>query len=390
VDAGGGTLLPVDFSLFSGASLSGRVLVGGKSYGFYGSVRPATRRENSVVELSAILNEVQAFPFVGGIQFRSFTTVDSAETTERAIAFSFGKDFYLLDRQLSLRSALTLADISGGQSASLPVFQSSIRAQAFDADLVTVTLGASVHAGKNPSGASLLKLYPELQTTVQLDKTHRVEAAYSPRVERGSLEQSLQENPYRQASTEIRHRDYSNAGEVSLESVWNNSLSSKVSANVQAIDDFPLLVDSLSSGWWQNLYAGRVTRTTIRAEMFAKFRSFDYFASSITLDLSKNSTTGEKLPYLPAYEFVAEYFRVISELWNLKTSLTILGAQETLLTPGVQLPGFSRIDATCSYKVNSLLTAQLSVRNLTDSRGERWRGYQEFPLIVLGGVSVNW
>lgn len=390
VETSGGTLLPSDLSLLDGADLSGRVFFGGTSYGFYGSVQPTLKRTNNFLELSAVLNQVQKFPFVGEIQFRSFTTVDSTETVERTIAFSFAKVLRIQDQPLSFRSELTLTDMSGGQSSSIPIFQSSLHSQAYEFDPVMITAGVSLYVGKNPAGQSFVKLYPELQTAVQLNETHRFVAAYAPRVQRASLEQNLQENPYRQASSEIRHRDISSSGRFAFESFWTRSLSSRVSVNVQSINDFPLLVDSSASGFWQNLYTGTVTRTTIRAEMFAKFKSFDYFASSITLDLSKNSSTGEKLPYLPAFEFVAEYVKVIGDRWKLRASLTIRGVQETQLTPGMQLAGFSQLNLSSSYEVNSFLSAQMSIRNLTNQRGERWRGYQEFPFVLCGGVSVNW
>jgi hypothetical protein len=390
IDASGGILLPEELSPFSGADLSGSVFFGGNAYGFYGSIRPMLKRENNVLEFSAMLSQTKKFPFAGGIRFRSFVTHDSAETAERTIALSFAKVLELLDRQLSLHSELTLTEIAGGQSSSYPISQTSVHSQVYDVAPVLVSAGLALYVGRNSKGVSFLRLYPELQTAVQLNATHRFVAAYEPRVQRSTLEQNLQLNPYLLASSEIRHKDISSSGRLAFESSWTGSLSSRVSAIVQSIDDYPFLVDSSSSGWWQNVYAGTVTMTTIRAEMFAKFRSFDYFASSITVDISKNSSTGGKIPYLPEYKFVAEYGKVLGERWKLCVSLTVSGVQETQLAPSATLRGFSQLNLGSSYEFNNVLSAQVSILNLLNQRFERWKGYQEFPLMLQAGVSVNW
>ncbi len=390
VSVNGGTSLPSGSGALEGSDLDGTISLGGTTYGFYGSSSPTLKRTNNFLELSAALRQTKDLPFDASAQVRSFTVEDSLQTSELAVSFSLAKEMVVQDLPIAVRSLITFAGISGSQSTSLPLFQATANTQSIDLGWIIMGGGISLFAGSSSGGQSFVKLYPTLQTGVQLNASHRFVAAFEPRVERRSLESDLAENPYRSAASQIRHTDYSGSGRFAFESVWSQAFSSRVSMSVQSIHDYPLLVDSAGSGFWQNLYTGTVTRTTFRVEMFAKFGSFDYFASSLSLNLSKNSTTGETLPYVPRIEIGAAYTRVIDARWRIETSLIIVGAQETALTAGNSLPRFSTLNVRSTYAITDLVSAQVSVRNLANDRAERWKGYQEFPFVLSAGVSLNW
>jgi hypothetical protein len=388
--AAGRTYLASNEPMIQNAALDGGLGYKSESFRFYGSTTPNLQRTISDFQLKAGI-ENQAtnnLPYSVGISLDNINVLDSSASANET-RFDLNLQTVLPIASLPLQmkfhgmiasGGLGFMDVSGGIQnywyAGL-LFEGSLH----------------VYWAQGMAGQSLFRLRPQLTVSYPITSQHCVYASYKPMVIPMTLASNIRVNRFLSAVSPIRHADVSNAGELGVESDWNEMVRSRVSLGVKSISDltmFSEFSDSSRHGIWTLAYNEHVTIITFCAEMVAKFESNDYFASTIMLRSIKDSFLGKQIPYYPTIEAGCRASHRFRTAIVVNADVRFVGEQQADLIGRSTVSGNTVIDVSGEYAPLDFLRLSIGIKNLTDARYETWRGYQEFPLTMYATVQVKW
>jgi hypothetical protein len=247
-----------------------------------------------------------------------------------------------------------------------------------------------VYWAEGMAGQSLFRLRPHLTVSYPMTSQHRIYVLYKPMIIPMTLASNIRINRFLSAASPIRHTDVSNAGEIGVESDWNEIVRSRVSLGVKSISDLTMYSDSSRQGVWTSVYNGNVTIITFCAEMVAKFESNDYFASTIMLRSIKNSFLGKRIPYFPLIEAGCRVSHRFKTAIVVSADVRFVGEQQTDFIEKSKISGYTVINVSGDYAPLDFMKLSFGLKNLTDARYETWKGYPEFPLTMYVTVQVKW
>lgn len=388
--AAGRTYLASNLPMIQNAALDGGFSYKSESFRFYGSTTPNLQRTISDFQLKVGI-ENQAtnnLPYSAGISFDNINVSDSSASANKT-RFDLDLQTVLPIASLPLQmkfhgmiasGGLGFMDVSGGiqnyRYADM-LFEGSLH----------------VYWAEGMTGQSLFRLRPHLTVSYPITSQHRVYVSYKPRVIPMTLASNIRVNRFLSAVSLIRHADVSNAGEIGVESDWNEIVRSRVSFGVESISDltmFSEFSDSSRPGVWTLAYNEHVTIITFCAEMVAKFESNDYFASTIKLRSIKDSFLGKHIPYFPTIEVGCRASHRFRKAIVVSADVRFVGEQQADFIGGSPVLAYTVIDVSGDYTPLDFLRLSIGIKNLTDARYETWRGYREFPLTMYVTVQVKW
>jgi len=388
--AAGRTYLASNKPMIQNAALDGGFGYKSESFRFYGSTTPNLQRTISDFQLKVgIENQaMNNLPYSVGISLDNIDVSDSSASANET-RFDLNLQTVLPIASLPLQmkfhgmtasGGLGFMDISGGIQnywyAGL-LFEGSLH----------------VYWAEGMAGQSLFRLRPHLIVSYPITSQHRVYVSYKPMVIPMTLASNIRVNRFLSAVSPIRHADVSNAGELGVESDWNEMVRSRVSFGVKSISDltmFSEFSDSSRHGVWTLAYNEHVTIITFCAEMVAKFESNDYFASTIMLRSMKDSFLGKRIPYFPTIEAGCRASHRFRTTFVVSADVRFVGEQQADLIGRSTVSGYAVIDVSGEYAPLDFVRLSIGIKNLTDARYETWRGYQEFPLTMYVTVQVKW
>jgi hypothetical protein len=388
--AAGRTYLASNEPMIQNAALDGRFGYKSESFRFYGSTTPNLQRTISDFQLKVgIENQAtNSFPYSAGI---SFDNIDVSDSSASANETRF---------DLNLQTALPIAFLPlqmkfHGMTASGGLGFMDVSGGIQNYWYAGILFEGSLHVywAEGMAGQSLFRLRPHLTVSYPITSQHRVYVSYKPMVIPMTLASNIRVNRFLSAVSPIRHADVSNAGELGVESDWNEIVRSRVSFGVKSINDltmFSEFSDSSRQGVWTLAYNEHVTIITFCAEMVAKFESNDYFASTIMLRSIKDSFLGKRIPYFPTIEAGCRVSHRFRTAIVVSADVRFVGEQQADLIGRSTVSSYAVIDVSGEYAPLDFLRLSIGIKNLTDARYETWKGYREFPLTMYVTVQVKW
>lgn len=383
----GGTILRSTSSIFNNTTADGRVDLSSESYNFYGSEKPATTRDVSNFRLqTTATNKLTApIPYIVDVMVGNLDVTDSS-TTATEVQFGIGgkADFSLYSIPIQVKVNLLAA--SGG------LWFTDLAATNQYHWLERILIQASLHLywASGTVGQDIVRLRPNLSVNYQLDSQHRVFVAYDPSIIPMTRATYLSRNRYFALSSNIRHKDITDAGEVGVESEWSETLQSKFIVDVHSMRDNAFFSPVQSQPGWVLVYGGRTTIVTARAEMVAKLTVNDYFGASLLFRSAEDSFLGKRLPYVPAMEGGCNVYHQFDFNARVGADIHFIGKRYEDTTSNTMIPGFVVLNITGEYTLLDYLKVSLGILNLMNSKYYLWKGYQEFPLTVHFAVQLNW
>jgi hypothetical protein len=376
--------------MIQNAVLDGGLSYKSESFRFYGSTTPNLQRTISDFQLKVgIENQaMNNLPYSVGFSLNNIDVLDSSASANetrfdlnlQTVLDIASIPFQMRFHGMTASGGLGFMDVSGGiqnyRYAGL-LFEGSLH----------------VYWAQGMSGQILFRLRPQLTVSYPITSQHCVYVSYKPIVIPMTLASNIQVNRFLSADSPIRHTDVSNAGELGVESDWNEMVRSRVSFGVKSISDltmFSEFSDSSRHGIWTLAYNEHVTIITFCAEMVAKFESNDYFASTIMLRSIQDSFLGKRIPYFPTIEGGCRASHRFRTAFVVSADVRFVGEQQADLLGRSTVSGYTVIDVSGEYAPLDFLRLSIGIKNLTDARYETWRGYQEFPLTMYVTVQVKW
>ncbi len=385
--AAGRTYLSSNVPIIQNAALDGGFGYKSESFRFYGSTTPNLQRTISDFQLKAGIENLVTnnFPYSVGISLDNIDVSDSsASANETRFDLNLQTALPIASLPLQLKfhgmtasGGLGFMDVSGG------IQNYWYAGMLFEGSL-------HVYWAEGMAGQSLFRLYPHLTASYPITSQQRVYVSYKPMIIPLTLASNIRVNRFLSAGSPIRHSDVSNAGEIGIESDWNEMVQSRVSFGVESINDLTMYSDSSRPGVWTSAYNGDVKIITFCAEMVAKFESNDYFASTIMLRSIKDSFPGEQIPYFPTIEAGCRASHRLRTAIVVDADVRFVGKQQADLIGRSIVSSYMTIDVSGEYTPLVFLRLSIGIKNLTDARYETWRGYREFPLTMYVTVQVKW
>jgi hypothetical protein len=385
--AAGRTYLASNEPMIQNAALDGGLGYKSESFRFYGSTTPNLQRTISDFQLKVgIENQaMNNLPYSFGISLDNINVSDSSASANET-RFDLNLQTVLSIASLPLQMKFHAMTASGGlgfMDVSGGIQNYWYAGMLFEGSL-------HVYWAEGMAGQSLFRLRPQLTVSYPITSQHCVYVSYKPMVIPMTLASNIQVNRFLSADSPIRHTDVSNAGELGVESDWNEMVRSRVSFGVKSISDLTMFSDSSRHGVWTLAYNEHVTIITFCAEMVAKFESNDYFASTIMLRSIKDSFLGKRIPYFPTIEAGCRASHRFRTAVVVNADVRFVGEQQADLIGRSTVSGYTVIDVSGEYAPLDFLRLSIGIKNLTDARYEMWRGYQEFPLTMYVTVQVKW
>jgi len=138
------------------------------------------------------------------------------------------------------------------------------------------------------------------------------------------------------------------------------------------------------------VYQGTSSLMNYQADLFANFDSNSYFALTAAWNVTKNSTTQLKIPYIPEFQTTGMYTRTILPGLSVSPWLSFVGRRAADLSGGRRLPSYLLMGLKADYAGLGSLHLFVDVQNVTDKKYEEWRGYRAAPFLVSVGTSYHW
>ncbi|MGB2869642.1 MAG: TonB-dependent receptor [Bacteroidota bacterium] len=391
--AHGSIPFPGSLASMSQSTLSGGIVFDNQSYRFYGSTVPTLARATSSAGIDVAVDNARSpvFPFAISLALANLAVADSSTTeAESQIRFGWRSNFALSSIDLVLQGNALFASLSGPASDNLSFLNLSFGTPSYRWNSVMFSGFLNIYSATGMDGQSVTRVYPHLSGVLVLSDAHRLGVSYKPEVRPSSLSLRLEQHPYVSSASVIRHSDANLNLAVDLESDWAYGVRSRFSVGVQSVSDYPLYADSLSRGIWSLAYAGKTSIVRFEAEMFANLNVNDYFSTTMTVNSSSNSTTGEPVPYIPGAELNIRYRHVFGYGFSIEPSLGFLHERQTSMTGTQSLPGVILLGVLGSFQPAEFFRVFVALQNLTDQRYKLWEGYQELPFTVSVGMTVQW
>jgi hypothetical protein len=385
--ATGGTIINPNIQIFQGAELNGKIDYKSESYRFYGSTTPDFQRTISDLQLQLDIEnqKVDGFPYSAGILIGNFNAVDSSLSASETrfdlhaqASLSIGSlPMQAKFRWISATGGLQLMDISGG------VQNYQFAGMIFEGFL-------HFYWAQGSFGQNLVRLRPNLTASYQMSARHRIYVAYKPMFLPMTLSSNTQVNRFLSMTSVVRQTDITDAGEIGIESDWSGAIQTNVSFSVQSVRDLTMYSDSLRRGVWMTAFGEHTTVVTLCGEVVAKLESNDYFASNIILRYVNDSYWNKAIPYTPNIEGNFSAHHKFGRRIGAGVFMKFVGERKTDLNGDASLPKYIVIDVNGEYTPLNFLKVVIGMKNLTGSRYEIWKGYQEFPMTMHAALQIKW
>ena len=390
----GSTRLTTYNPYFDQSKISAAMAYRSDTYHWYGAPDPRISRNRTNLGLDAVISnwDRSPIPYTGKLGFQNFQVSDSSTTVAES-RFTFGGRTRLLLFAVPLNLGVqgeAGAVSYANSSAGLSLFELSVGSQRYEWNQWSLEGSLHGYLAHGMDHQAIVRLYPHLNAAYQFGDMHTVSVTYAPVIGPASLASKVFANRYVSSFSTIKHTDDQQDVTLAIESSWSAQTRTRFAARVQSMKDYPLYADSLSQGVWQLAYGGRTTITSFSGEVFAKLPSNDYFAAQVVASISDNTVTGSGIPYLPVFEVGASYTRQFFRRWTGIARLTLIHERKDNVVRINTLPSILLIGLRCEYNVIRQATVFVDVRNLLDEEYEYWKGYQEEPFVISGGIALRW
>jgi hypothetical protein len=363
------------------------------AYRLFGSTTPSQSRDVTRFSTEVGLTSISLGDFSVrgkvGIANTSVKDVRSVRETPFGLSGSASKDF----AGFSLLGGLELwAHPYNAPSAGSDPFYASLAAEARTEIPGNVELsgglGFFVFHGSDLSTS--VRLYPRASVLWHASSWMSFFVRFDPAVRRLTLGEVLDANPYASGDFALRHAERYIDLSLGTEMNLSRTLALRLSANYSRANNALAFVDTGRTGIWKPYYDGASTMLAFIGDVTWSVTAHDLLAGSIGFRSSKNSVTGNRIPYVPVASAEAFYEHRFAFPLTLGAGMRIVGQRTTDLAENRSLKAFTLINATAAYEFLPRWQAILRVDNLLNVKYQWWEGYAGVPARGFLGVSFSW
>lgn len=389
----GGVILNSPAEWFDRGLLGSEVGYGSETYRFYGSRSPALTRTITRFDLSARYDSPRELLFTHdarlGLALNSIKD-STTSLTETLFGVGAGVNVLLGTFPLEGRVDFTLASLTGNSTKSFPYVDARISTEKLWYGDFFVQASLHGYLAQGMLSQKFARAYPHIALGYRVLHNTVLGFSYAGRVQQNTLSGLLSLHPYISANATLRHSDIPIDAIAALETDWSPVWRTRLSARFQSIRDFPLFTEGPSAGIWTTDYGGTTRNTTFQADLFAKFEANSYFTLSLEINVSKNTVTQWKVPYLPEVRVKGGAWLELAPGFGLFPTVSYVGNRVPDLFATNKLKGFVCANLHAEYAAWRSLSVSTDLMNLTNTRYEEWSGYRAVPLTITGGLTVRW
>ena len=389
----GGTYLSEESSVLAGSRVRAGLGFQGNSYRLYGTVAPATKRtvNRSALNLSANSSYADRFTYNTGLYVQTASINDITKTNETALGgeFSANKSF----DGFALRGDIGLwTDFYDAPSALHNPYltQISLAVRKQFSDQVDLVVGGSAYLGRGSQTERVGKFYPKIQVSWFMVESITLFANYTPHVQRGSLSNVVEESPYVVNDVGIRNAEYYHDAALGAQLNLPSSMTARLTFNYQQIRNNAIYIDPLATGMWIPSYFGTTRLLSVEGEFYVDLTDADHFSASAVVRSSRNSVTGNEIPYFPLAQLSGLYQHRFSFGLSVGSTFQIFGKQYTDPLAQESLPAFTVLDLKAEYEIMRQLSIAFMLNNILDEDQIRWKGYRGIPRTVGLALNLSW
>jgi hypothetical protein len=393
VEAKGGVLIHAPSPWLDQATGTGTAGYGSQTYRFFGSSTPSLTRTISRFALGGELSSSteSPLPYDLGLRFSSDVVADSsADVTDLRFDLTAETSIPLWSTSVLGRIQFTASSLTGSSSASLPFLEVTIGSRRLSWNRFFAQVSASAYLAKGMLDQNLTKVYPNATVGYQFPASTVLSVSYAGGVRYNALADFIRAHPYLSGASLIRHSDVPVDVSGVLETDWDEVWRTRLSARYQSVRDYPLYTEGGMGGIWSTVYQGTSSLMNYQADLFANFDSNSYFALTAAWNVTKNSTTQLKIPYIPEFQITGMYTRTILPGLSVSPWLSFVGRRAADLSGGARLPSYLLTGLKADYSGLGSLHLFVDVQNVTDKKYEEWRGYRAAPFLISVGTSYHW
>ena len=389
----GGTYISEESSMFAGSRVRAGLGFQGNSYRLYGTASPATKRtvNRSTLSLSANSSYADPFTYTTGLYVQTASIKDVTKTNETALGgeFSATKSF----DGFALRGDIGLwTDFYDAPSAlQNPYFtQFSLSMRTHFSDQVDLVVGGSAYIASGSRTGRAGKIYPKIQVSWFMMESVTLFANYTPHVQRGSLSNVVEESPYVVNDVGIRNAEYYHDAALGAQLNLPSSVTARLSFNYKQVRNNVIYIDPLATGMWIPSYFGTTRLLSVEGEFYVDITDADHLGASAVVRNSRNSVTGEQIPYLSLAQLSGLYQHKFPFGLTVGSTLQVFGRQYTDPLAQAPLPAFTLLDFKVEYEIMRQLSVAFMLNNVLDENQIRWKGYRGIPRTAALGLNLSW
>lgn len=389
----GGTYLPEESSVLAGSRVRAGLGFLGNSYRLYGTTSPATKRtvNKSTLNLSANSSYADPFSYNTGLYVQTASVNDVTKTNETSLGgeFSANKSF----DSFALRGDIGLwTDFYDAPSALNNPYltQISLSVRKHFSDQIDLVVGGSAYLGRGSQTEKVGKIYPKIQVSWFMVESVTLFANYAPHVLRGSLSSVVEESPYVVNDAGIRNAEYYHDAALGAQLNLPSSVTARLSFNYKQVRNNAIYIDPLATGVWIPSYFGTTRLLSLEGEFYVDITDADHLGASALVRNSRNSVTGEQIPYLPLTQLSGLYQHRFPFGLTVGSTFQIFGKQYSDPLARESLPAFTLLDFKAEYEIMRQLSVAFMLNNILDQDQIRWKGYRGIPRTAALGLNLSW
>lgn len=309
---------------------------------------------------------------------------------EHVLALDARADLAVLHHPLDLAMDLRIG--MGSTSAGNPSrpFHARLAAESRHAFSAATDLTGGVHlwlmqGSQAPMSA---RVYPRLTLTHRLDGEASVFAAWLPAVERTTLAGMLEAHPYLDATAELRHNDVPVRAQIG--GAWDDRRTLSARAWIEYTWAAAWLrIEPAGNPLAQTFraaYTGGTSITALHVDGEYRISGTGRVQARLALRSTHVADADAALGAVPGVELAGIYTHNFGFGLDVAARVGLEAARSDRVG---DLPNIFSIGLDATYAITPQFGVVARVDNLLDQRTERWRGYSQRPLFVLGGVYLH-
>jgi hypothetical protein len=255
-------------------------------------------------------------------------------------------------------------------------------------DNLWLDAGLDLYLFRGTEEAMNLRLYPEARLSIRLQDDYVSWIAFEPEVREVSFDGMRRINPFLMLASDLRHTDIPLRFSIGLALDNRRSTSGRMYAEYLATSAWPRfdLLDDPVRQQWLLQYGSKSSMLAVHAELNHRFNKRTRIQVSAAVRNSHDEELDASIPYLPSIELRTLLSHVFPFGLTIEASAQLAGDQ---FTPEGDIPAWMMLALGAEYRLFESVGIFVQASNLLDNDYQRWRGYKERPLFVIGGITIR-
>jgi hypothetical protein len=248
--------------------------------------------------------------------------------------------------------------------------------------------GLDLYLFRGTEEALSMRVYPEARLSLRLHDDYVSWVAFEPEVREVNFDGLRRINPFLMLASDLRHTDVPLRFSTGVAFDNRRSTSGRLYAEYLSTSTWPRfdLLDDPVRQQWMPRYGSTSSMFGVHAELNHQFNKRTRIQVSAAVRTSHDDELDASIPYLPSIELRTLLSHVFPFGLNVEASAQLVGNQ---FTPDGDVPAWMLLAFGAEYRLFESVGIFVQASNLLDNDYQRWRGYKERPLFVIGGITIR-